>query len=77
MFGLFGKNKATHDTPRQKETAPHHWPSILSRADRIHLDAVAALNVRVICELAPLVQDRSRSQAFQRDCPDYSKRDLS
>jgi hypothetical protein len=65
MFGLFRKNQATRNSRRQKETAPPHWRSILSRADGSHLDAVAALTVKVICELAPLMPDRSKLLKLQ------------
>ena len=67
MFGLFGKNKAIGVSDRQEETAPPHWRSILSRADGSHLDAVAALNVKLICELAPMLPNRPKFLELQRE----------
>jgi hypothetical protein len=72
MIGWFGKNKATSGSRRQTETAPHHWRAILGRADGSHLDAVVALNVRLICEFASLVPDRSRSLELQREAVDLA-----
>jgi hypothetical protein len=65
MVSLFRKSKSSSESGQQ--TAPGHWPTILSQADGSHLDAVAALNVRVICELGPLVRDRSKFLELQRE----------
>jgi hypothetical protein len=73
MFGLFNKNKGASDVQpnSQGETAPGgNWRSILNKADarrETYGEAVAALNVKVICELAPLVRDRSKYESFHHE----------
>jgi hypothetical protein len=73
MFGLFNKNKGASDVQpnSQGEMAPGgNWRSILNKADarrEIYGEAVAALNVKVICELAPLVRDRSKYESFHHE----------
>lgn len=46
-----------------------NWRSILSKADAPrdrYCEAVAALNVKVICELAPLLRARPSYESFQQ-----------
>jgi hypothetical protein len=65
MFGLFKKHQVVPETCRERS-----WQSILSNAeanDESFREAVAALNVKVICELAPLVRDRSRYEIFRHE----------
>jgi hypothetical protein len=57
MFGLFKKHEVACET--SNPVTEHSWQSILSNAeanDESFREAVAALNVKVICELAPLVR---------------------
>jgi hypothetical protein len=57
MFGLFKKHQVVSETCDQ--VTERSWQSILSNAeanDESFCEAVAALNVKVICELAPLVR---------------------
>ena len=65
MFGLFKKHQVVSETCDQ--VTERSWQSILSNAeanDESFCEAVAALNVKVICELAPLVRNRSRLKFF-------------
>jgi hypothetical protein len=77
MFGLFKNNVASEAPPQNQGevAAGANWQSILSKADA-HCDryreAVAALNVKVICELAPLVRDRSKYESFQHEAIDLA-----
>ena len=72
MFGLF-KSKVESEAQPQTlgETAAiANWQSILCKADGPpgrYCEAVAALNVKVICELAPLVRDRPSYESFQQE----------
>src|SRR5213592_3337349 len=69
MFGLFKK----HEVARETCTAGLTWPSILRNAEangETYREAVAALNVKVICELAPLVRDRSKYESFRHEAAD-------
>jgi hypothetical protein len=68
MFGLFKKQQVVSETCNQ--LTERTWQSILSNAeanDESFREAVAALNVKVICELAPLVRDRSRYEIFRHE----------
>src|SRR6185503_7744613 len=68
MFGLFKKHQVVSETCDQ--VTERSWQSILSNAeanDESFREAVAALNVKVICELAPLVRDRSRYEIFRHE----------
>jgi hypothetical protein len=69
MFGLFKSKVESEAQPQTPgETAAiGNWQSILSKADGPrdrYCEAVAALNVKVICELAP-VRDRPSYESFQ------------
>ncbi len=47
-----------------------NWQSILSKANGSrdkYCEAVTALNVKIICELAPLVRDRPSYESFQQE----------
>jgi hypothetical protein len=69
MFGLFKKTEVAHETC----TAGLTWPSILSNAEgncETYREAVAAFNVKVICELTPLVRDRSKYESFRHEAAD-------
>lgn len=72
MFGLL-KSKVEREAQPQTlgETAAlANWQSILSKADGprdSYCEAVAALNVKVICELAPLTRDRPSYESFQQE----------
>ena len=72
MFRLF-KSKVESEAQPQTlgETAAiANWQSILSKADGPrdrYCEAVAALNVKVICELAPLARDRPSYESFQQE----------
>jgi hypothetical protein len=68
MFGLFARTKA--DEGSRRESVPQNWRSTLIRADTSHLDAVLALNVRLLCEHATLVKDRTRALAICREALD-------
>jgi hypothetical protein len=68
MFGLFKKHQVVSETCDQVTEVS--WQSILNNADandESFREAVAALNVNVICELAPLVRDRSRYEIFRHE----------
>lgn len=72
MFGLFKSKVASEAqaTALGEATAVADWQSILSKADPPrdrYCEAVAALNVKVICELAPLVRDQPRYESFQHE----------
>ena len=67
MFGLFKKHQVVSETCDQ--VTERSWQSILSNAeanDESFREAVAALNVKVICELAPLLTGRYRSFAMKQ-----------
>jgi hypothetical protein len=78
MFGLLNKNKVARQaqpTSHGNGAAGDNWQSILSRADagrERYRDALAALNVKVICELAPLVRDRSKYESFRHEAKDLA-----
>ena len=68
MFGLFKKHQVVSETCDQ--ATERSWQSILSKAeasDETYREAVAALNVKVICELAPLVRDLSKYESFRHE----------
>src|SRR4029078_6161231 len=68
MFGLFEKHEVVCETCNP--VAERSWQSILSKAeasDETYREAVAALNVKVICELAPLVRDLSKYESFRHE----------
>ena len=58
MFGLFKKHEVVCETCNA--VTERSWQSILRKAEASDREAVAALNVKVICELAPLVRDLSK-----------------
>ena len=72
MFGLF-KSKVESEAQLQTlggKAAIANWQSILCKADGPrdrYCEAVAALNVKVICELAPLTRDRPSYESFQQE----------
>jgi hypothetical protein len=68
MFGLFKKHEVVFETCNP--VTERSWQSILSKAeasDETYREAVAALNVKVICELAPLVRDLSKYESFRHE----------
>jgi hypothetical protein len=68
MFGLFKKREVVCETCNP--VTERSWQSILSKAeanDETYREAVAALNVKVICELAPLVRDLSKYISFRHE----------
>ena len=68
MFGLFKKHELVCETCNP--VTERSWQSILSKAeasDETYREAVAALNVKVICELAPLVRDLSKYVSFRHE----------
>jgi hypothetical protein len=68
MFGLFKKHEVVCETCNP--VTERSWQSILSKAeanDETYREAVAALNVKVICELAPLVRDLSKYISFRHE----------
>jgi hypothetical protein len=68
MFGLFKKHELVCETCNP--VTERSWQSILSKAeasDETYREAVAALNVKVICELAPLVRDLSKYESFRHE----------
>ena len=78
MFGLFNKNKVAREAQPQSQSeaaAGANWHSILSKADagcESYREAVAALNVKLICELASLVGDRSKYESFRHEATDLA-----
>jgi hypothetical protein len=69
MLGLFKKDEVA------RETAGLTWPSILSNAEasrETYREAVAALNVKLIRELAPLVRDPSKYESFRHEAADLA-----
>jgi hypothetical protein len=78
MFGLFNKHKVISEAPSKNGSEPSErptWQSILSKADAGHDESVAAvtaLNVRVICELAPFVRERARYESYQHEAIDLA-----
>jgi hypothetical protein len=78
MFGLFNKHKLISEAPSKNGSEPSEhptWQSIFSKADAGHdesIAAVTALNVRVICELAPFVRDRARYESYQHEAIDLA-----
>jgi hypothetical protein len=63
MFGLFNRKVVGEAQPKSQGAvaAGTDWQSILTKADAGHVrynEAVAALNVKVICDLSSLVRDR-------------------
>ena len=70
MFGLFKSTVESEETQTLETAAIANWPSILCKADGprdSYCEAVAALNVKVICELAPLARDRLSYEIFQQE----------
>ena len=68
MFGLFKKHELVCETCNP--VTERSWQSILSKAeasDETYREAVAALNVKIICELAPLVRDLSKYVSFRHE----------
>jgi hypothetical protein len=65
MFGLFKKQEVFCETCNA--VTERSWQSILSNSDETYREAVAALNVKVICELAPLVRDLSEYESFRHE----------
>jgi hypothetical protein len=60
----------TEETQSLETPAIANWQSILCKADGPrdrYCEAVAALNVKVICELAPLTRDRLSYESFQQE----------
>jgi hypothetical protein len=75
---FFNKSRVASEAQsrRQSEAAAGaNWHSILSKADAgraRYREAVAALNVKVICDLSPLVRDRSKYESFRREAIDLA-----
>lgn len=72
MFGLFNRKVVGEAQPKSQGAvaAGTDWQSILTKADAGHVrynEAVAALNVKVICDLSSLVRDRSKYESFRRE----------
>jgi hypothetical protein len=71
MFGLFNRKVVGEARPKsQGAAAGTDWQSILIKADAGHVrynEAVAALDVKVICDLSSLVRDRSKYESFRRE----------
>ena len=70
MFSLFNRHKIPIEVPDESRSSEINWQSILSKADgnQDHsISAVTALNVKVICELAPLVRDRAKYESYQHE----------
>ncbi len=70
MFGLFKSKVESSPHTLGETTALANWQSILSKADGPrdrYCEAVAALNVKVIGELAPLTRDRPSYESFQQE----------
>jgi len=70
MFGLFKSKVERSPHTLGETTALANWQSILSKADGPpdrYCEAVAALNVKVIGELAPLNRDRPSYEIFQQE----------
>jgi hypothetical protein len=68
MFGIFKKHELVCETCNP--VVERSWQSILSNAeasDESFREAVAALNVKVICKLAPLVRDLSKYESFRHE----------
>jgi hypothetical protein len=68
MLGLFKKHEVVCETCNA--VTERSWQSILRKAeasDETYREAVAALNVKVICELAPLVRDLSKYESFRHE----------
>src|SRR4029453_16847159 len=65
MFGLFKKQEVFCETCNA--VTERSWQSILSNSDETYRGAVAALNGKVICELAPLVRDLSEYESFRHE----------
>ena len=73
MFGLFKKHELVCETCNP--VTERSWQSILSKAeasDETYREAVAALNVKIICELAPLVRDLSKYESFRHEAVDLA-----
>ena len=73
MFGLFKKHEVVCETCNP--VTERSWQSILSKAeasDETYREAVAALNVKIICELAPLVRDLSKYESFRHEAVDLA-----
>ena len=71
MFALFKSKVDEAQPPSFSETSEiAHWQSILSKANGPrdkYCEAVTALNVKVICELAPLARNQSSYESFQQE----------
>jgi hypothetical protein len=73
MFGFFKKHDVACET--HNPVTECTWQSILNKADandESYREAVAALNVKVICELAPLVRDKSKYESFGHKAVDLA-----
>ena len=78
MFGLFNKHKIASEVPpenERKSSERFNWRAVLSKADGNRdesISAVTALNVKVICELAPLIRDRAKYERYQHEAIDLA-----
>jgi len=78
MFGLFNKHKVASEVPPEngrKSSERFNWRAVLSKADGNRdesISAVTALNVKVICELAPLIRDRAKYERYQHEAIDLA-----
>jgi hypothetical protein len=73
MFGFFKKHDVACET--HNPVTERTWQSILNKADandESYREAVAALNVKVICELAPWLRDKSKYESFGRKAVDLA-----
>src|SRR4029079_6360448 len=78
MFGLFNKHKIASEVPpanERKSSERFNWQPAVSNCDGNHdesISAVTALNVKVICELAPLIRDRAKYERYQHEAIDLA-----
>ena len=78
MFGLFKKNGVTTEAQslaEAKNVNGANWRSILNQADASrdsYRAALVVLNVKLICEFAPFVRDRSEYENFRHRAIDLA-----
>jgi hypothetical protein len=79
MFGLFKKTgvttEATQSLAEAKDLNGANWRSILNQADACrdsYRAALVVLNVKLICEFAPCVRDRSEYKNFRHRAIDLA-----
>ena len=78
MFGLLKRNPVTRHARSlsdAKDVGGANWRSILNQADASrdsYRAALVVLNVKLICEFAPFVRDRSEFENFRRRAIDLA-----